>query len=81
MDMKIISKQTNKMMVNHKSIKINIKTIMNAKNMGLLDLSKKSGVNIFVLMFLLYSNFSKLKLSNAIKICNALEIEVSEIFF
>lgn len=61
-------------------IKNNIKNKMHTENISLFELSEKTNINICKLIFLLNFSFSKIKLSHAIKICEALEIQVSDIF-
>ncbi|MFL0251422.1 helix-turn-helix domain-containing protein [Clostridium neuense] len=65
---------------NSKTIKNNIKNKMHIENISLEELSKKTNISILKLIFLLDFNFSKVKLSYAIKICKALKMKVSDIF-
>lgn len=63
----------------HKIIRLNIKKYLNNRNVKLIELSEKTHINIFALMFLMYYPFSKVKLTNAIKICKILKIELLDI--
>lgn len=65
--------------ISQETIKNNIKIKMNDKHIGIVLLSKITRINIFILVFLLYTPFKKVKLSEGIKICKALKIEVSAV--
>lgn len=62
-----------------KKIKNNIKNHIKDNNINLLFLSKKAHINFCILAFILYFPFLKIRLIKAIKICNALEIKLSNI--
>lgn len=61
-------------------VKNNIKNKMNIENIDLFELSKKTNISVLKLIILLNFSFSRIKLSYAIKICEALKIQVSDIF-
>ena len=63
-----------------KTIKANIKKQMCNRNINISALSKKTHINICILIFLLYFPFAKIKLTHAIKICKTLKISLSDIF-
>lgn len=66
--------------INSKTIKNNIKNKMCIENISLSELSRRTNISVLKLIFLLNFNFSKVRLSYAIKICKALKIEVSDMF-
>jgi len=65
--------------VNQKTIKEHIKNNMQGKNIGIISLSKITKINILSLILLLHLPFTKVRLSKTIKICRALNLQVSEI--
>jgi len=65
--------------INQGIIKSNIRRYINNKGTGLVDLSGSAHINIFILIYLLYCPFSKIKLSNSFKICKALNLQVSKL--
>lgn len=62
-----------------KTIKANIKRQLNNENINVRDLSKKTHINICKLLLLLYCPLLKVRLSDSIKICEALKLNVSDI--
>ncbi|WP_238899394.1 hypothetical protein [Clostridium sp. YIM B02500] len=66
-------------MVSQTNIKKNIKRYMYDRKEKMVSLSKKANINILKLIYLLYCPFSKVKLSTSIKLCKALNIELSKI--
>ena len=66
-------------MTNEKMLKTNIKNKMLEKGIKTSDLSKKSNLNIVVLIRLLYFPFHKVKLSQSIRICKVLNLNLSDI--
>lgn len=66
-------------MVSQTNIKKNIKRYMYDRKERMVSLSNKANISILKLIYLLYCPFSKLKLSASIKLCKALNIELSEI--
>jgi|GEM_PF-7021299 len=71
---KKISKSTN-----GKILKTNIRNKMIEKNIKTSNLSIASNINIVELMLLLYSPFHKVKLSQSIKICKVLNLNLSDL--
>ena len=67
--------------ISQKIIKGNIKKQMFSEDIGVFVLSKKININIFILFFLLYTPFLKLKLNRTLKICKALKIGISDIVY
>ena len=65
--------------ITHRSIKANIKKQMLNQNISISNLSQKTNINKYILIFLLYFPPSRLKLSHAIKICKVLKVKVSDI--
>ena len=63
-----------------KTIKANIKKQMCNRNINISALSKKTHINICILIFLLYFPFAKLRLTQTIKICKALKLKISDVF-
>lgn len=62
-------------------IKYNIKKQMFKRNIGVSALSKKTNVNIFTLVILLYTLFLTLRLNQTLKICKVLRIGLSTIIY
>lgn len=60
-------------------VKASIKKYMTKCNLNLKAFSKKSNINYFILIWLLYFPFSKIKLTQAIKICKSLDISVCQL--
>lgn len=57
-----------------------IKKHLIKKGMGLKTLSENSHISIIKLAYLLYFPFSRIKLTQALKICSALDISISQLF-
>ena len=66
---------------NEKMLKTNIRNKMLEKNIEASSLSKKSNINIIVLILLLYFPLYKVKLSQSISICKALNLNFSDIIW
>lgn len=62
-----------------KMIKTNIKNKMAKENMKVYDLSRKTNIGIIKLFFLLCFPVCKIKLTQTISICKALNLNVSDI--
>ena len=60
--------------------KSRIKNMMVKRNVKIFGLSKKTDINIAVLISVLYFPLHKIKLTQCIRICKALNIKVSDIF-
>ena len=66
-------------MTKEKTIKFNIKNKMVKENITIHDLSIKTNINISALFFLLYSPLHKVRLTQAISICKALNLNLTDI--
>ena len=66
-------------MTKEKTIKFNIKNKMVKENITIHDLSIKTNINIIALFFLLYSPLHKVRLTQAISICKALNLNLTDI--
>ena len=64
---------------NEKILKTNIKNKMIENNIRASSLSKKSNINIVILILLLYFPFYKVKLSQSIRICKVLNLYLIDI--
>ena len=78
---KILLKEKSKLaqLYENKRLQANIKNQMIDKNINIMDLSKKAHINVCILTFLLYFPFSKIKLTQSISICKALNLNLSDI--
>lgn len=78
---KILLKEKSKLaqLYGNKRLQANVKNQMVDKNINITDLSKKTHINVCILTFLLYFPFSKIKLTQSIRICEALKLKVSDI--
>lgn len=75
-----LEKNTNNSVgITQKIIKTNIINQMNIKHVSIIDLHKKTNINVCILIMLLHCPFLKIRLSHAIKICKALELNISSI--
>lgn len=75
----LLKKKVTDLRKGNKKIKTNAKNQMVNKNINIIVLSKKAHINICILTFLLYFPFSKIKLTQSIRICKALKLKVSDI--
>ena len=75
----ILEKEVTDLRKENKKIKTNVKNQMVNKNINITVLSKKAHINIYILTFLLYFPFSKIKLTQSIRICEVLKLKVSNI--
>ena len=66
---------------NEKILKTNIKNKMIENNIRASSLSKKSNINIVILILLLYFPFYKVKLSQSIRICKVLNLYLIDIIW
>ena len=57
-----------------------INEILKIKDISLYELSKRSNINILMLLLVLKFGVKKIKLTKAINICNCLDISISELF-
>ena len=58
-----------------------IRSYTKEKNVSLKSLSQSTDMNYYFLIFLLYFPFAKVKLTQGVSICKALDIKVSELFW
>lgn len=63
-----------------KIVKFNIKNEMIKRNIAVLELSKRTHINIYSLIYVLYFPLSKVRLTQAISICRALNTDISTLF-
>jgi DNA-binding Xre family transcriptional regulator len=75
-----LEKQGGKIEMKQKIIKFNIQNEMIKKNIGVLELSKKTHISIYSLIYILYFPLSNVRLTQAISICRALNIAISTLF-
>lgn len=59
--------------------KLNIIKTMNVQEVNIKLLSMKTGINVLNLFFILYSPFSKIKLTHFISISRALKVSMSDL--
>ena len=78
---KTLSKKKSKLaqLYGNKRLQANVKNQMVNKNINITELSKKAHINIYILTFLLYFPFSKIKLTQSIRICKVLKLKVADI--
>jgi len=63
-----------------KKVKLTIRKHMIEKGASVFSISKRADINVLKMAYLLYLPFSKIKLTQGMNVCKALEINISKLF-